>query len=279
MYSQLFKMHNLTIQEFKREYPHDIPPTPPRVKDLLNLPPVNKNIQKAHSWNPNDKSPFMSIKKNDFNTVYRQPITSSTDCIRTKQGYTNGIHAWEFKWDTQKRGTHAIVGVAEINARIRSYGYASVVGSSEDSWGWDISKNKLYHSHLINNSAESYPIKNENRFKHITIPETFKMILDMNLGTLAFIVDNEYLGVAFKNIHGKRLFPIVNVVFGRAEVTCQYLGGIPPSLLFSCRKIIRNQIEVQEPYNSFTVGEKHPFKSLPFILTLYVCSPTIGVST
>lgn len=72
------------------------------------------------------------------------------------------------------------------------------------------------------------------------------MVLDMNVGTLVFVVDNEYLGVAFKNLNGKILFPIVNVVFGHAEITCRYLGGVPPSLMLSCRKIIKTQTESYE---------------------------------
>ena len=118
----------MDVKEFINAFPNDLPPIPYRVKDLLDLTPVDDDIQRMHSWNPNDKSPFLQVKENNFNTVYRRPIARTTDCIRVKQGYSNGIHAWEFKWNPLKRGTHAIVGVAEKSANLRSYGYTSVVG-------------------------------------------------------------------------------------------------------------------------------------------------------
>ena len=263
----------MDVKEFINAYPNDLPPIPYRVNDLLKLTPVNTDIQKMHSWNPNDKSPFLQVKKNDFNTVYRRPIFQTTDCIRVKQGYSNGIHAWEFNWNPLTRGTHAIVGVAEKNANLHSYGYTSVVGSNSDSWGFDINRNKLYHNHLITNNSETYPVRDTRKLVHINIPETFLMVLDMNVGTLAFVVNNEYLGIAFKNLNGKLLFPIVNVVFGHAEITCRYLGGIPPSLMLSCRNIIKTQVKNYEDLCEHPLIPKNdPLKSLPVILILYILS-------
>ena len=266
-------MDELTVKEFIHAFPHDLPTIPYHIKkNLLELTPVNEDIQKMHSWNPNDKSLLLQVKENDFNTVYRSPMAQTTDCIRLKQGYSNGIHAWEFKWNPLKRGTHAIVGVAEKSANLHSYGYTSVVGSYRDSWGFDINRNKLFHSHLITNNSEPYPIRDKRKLMNITIPETFIMILDMNVGTLSFIVDNEYLGVAFKNLNEKVLYPIVNVVYGRAEITCRYLWGVPPSLLGSCRKIIRTQVKNYEELceHPFIVRESHPFRALPLILIRYI---------
>lgn len=274
--SQITKFYSTmgkwTIKEFIHAFPHDLPPLPYHVKNLLELTPVNETIQRMHSWNPNDKAPLLQVKENDFNTIYRSPSAQTTDCARVKQGYSNGVHAWEFKWDPLQRGTHAVVGVAEKSANLHSYGYTSVVGSNKDSWGFDINRNKLYHHTVLYYYSESYPIKDKKKLNTIAIPETFIMILDMNVGTLSFIADNEYLGVAFKNLRGKVLYPIVNVVFGRAKITCRYLGGVPPSLLVSCRNIIRTQVTSYEELceNPYIVKESHPLKCLPLILILYI---------
>lgn len=260
----------MDIKEFIKAFPRDLPPLPYHVRNLLELDPVDKDIQKMHSWNPKDKSPFLQVKENDFNTIYRRPIAQTTDCIRGKQSYSNGVHAWEFKWSQLNRGSHAIVGVAEKSANLRSYGYTSVVGSCSDSWGFDINHNKLFHNHLFTNTCETYPVRDKHM--NINIPETFIMILDMNIGTLAFMVDDEYLGVAFKNLNGKLLFPIVNVVFGHAEITCKYLGGIPPSLLLSCRKLLKTEIKSYEDLckHPFINKKSHLLESLPLVLVLYI---------
>ena len=222
------------------------PPAPHRVDYLLDLQPVDKQTREEHSWNPNDRSLNVFIKEDDPTTIHRHPVAQSTDCARGRRGYSGGIHAWEFQWNTRQRGTHAVVGVAEITAPIHAYGYSSVVGSSPDSWGWDINKKKLYHADSNNNSTNPYPFKdNVDEKEDITVPESFKMILDMDAGTLAFVVDGEYLGVAFQGLKGKTLYPIVNVVWGHAEVTCRYLGGIAPEplpLMALCRRTIRKRI-------------------------------------
>ena len=58
----------MDVKEFINAFPNDLPPIPYRVKDLLDLTPVDDDIQRMHSWNPNDKSPFLQVKENNFNT-------------------------------------------------------------------------------------------------------------------------------------------------------------------------------------------------------------------
>lgn len=38
-----------------------------------------------------------------------------------------------------------MVGVATQDAPLHSVGYQSLVGSNDQSWGWDLGRNKLYH--------------------------------------------------------------------------------------------------------------------------------------
>ena len=52
------------------------------------------------------------------------------------------------------------------------------------------------------------------------------VVLDMDEGTLAFVVDGQYLGVAFRGMKGKKLFPIVSAVWGHCEITMKYIGGL-----------------------------------------------------
>lgn len=50
--------------------------------------------------------------------------------------------------------------------------------------------------------------------------------LDMDEGTLSFIVDGQYLGVAFRGLKGKKLYPIVSAVWGHCEISMKYIGGL-----------------------------------------------------
>lgn len=52
------------------------------------------------------------------------------------------------------------------------------------------------------------------------------VVLDMDEGTLAFVVEGQYLGVAFRGLKGKKLYPIVSAVWGHCEITIRYIGGL-----------------------------------------------------
>lgn len=54
----------------------------------------------------------------------------------------------------------------------------------------------------------------------------FTVVLDMDEGTLAFVVDGQYLGIAFRGLKGRKLHPIVSAVWGHCEITMKYIGGL-----------------------------------------------------
>lgn len=99
---------------------------------------------------------FQTFQDDDKLTFHRHPVAQSTDCIRGRVGYTKGMHVWELFWSTRQRGTHAVVGVATAEAPLHSVGYQSLVGNNEQSWGWDLGRNKLLHDSK-NNTGITYP--------------------------------------------------------------------------------------------------------------------------
>lgn len=48
----------------------------------------------------------------------------------------------------------------------------------------------------------------------------------MDEGTLSFVVENQFLGVAHRGLKGKKVYPIVSAVWGHCEITLKYLGGL-----------------------------------------------------
>ncbi|KAK9296356.1 hypothetical protein QLX08_009610 [Tetragonisca angustula] len=230
---------------------------PPRLDVLLDMPPASRETQIHHSWNANDRSLNIFVKDDDKLTFHRHPVAQSTDCIRGRVGYTKGMHVWELFWSTRQRGTHAVVGVATAEAPLHSVGYQSLVGNNEQSWGWDLGRNKLLHDSK-NNTGITYPalLKPDETF---IVPDKFLVVLDMDEGTLAFVVDGQYLGVAFKGLKGKKLHPIVSAVWGHCEITMKYIGGLDPEplpLMDLCRRVIRKRIgkdKIEEKVNALSL--------------------------
>lgn len=215
---------------------------PPRLDLLLDMPCVGLETQLRHAWNPDDRSLNIFIKDDDKLTFHRHPVAQSTDCIRGKVGYTRGLHVWKIHWPLRQRGTHAVVGVATSEAPLHSVGYTALVGSDCESWGWDLGRHRLYHdsknrAHMLS----FYPCSLESG-ESFTTPDSLLVILDMDEGTLSFMVDGQYLGVAFSGLKGKKLYPIVSAVWGHCEITMKYVNGLDPEplpLMDLCRRAAR----------------------------------------
>lgn len=216
---------------------------PPRLELLLDMPTVHRDTQVKHAWNSEDRSLNIFVKDDDKLTFHRHPVAQSTDCIRAKVGYERGLHVFELCWSSRQRGTHAVVGVATQEAPLHSVGYQSLIGNNEHSWGWDLGRNKVYHDSK-NQSGETYP-RQLTQDETFVVPDKFLIVLDMDEGTLSFVVEGQFLGVAHRGLRGKKVYPIVSAVWGHCEITMKYLGGLDPEplpLMDLCRRVIRQQV-------------------------------------
>jgi len=217
------------------------PKMPSRLEMLLDMPRASKLTQIKNGWNAEDRSLNIFVKDEESLTFHRHPVAQSTDCIRGKVSYERGLHVFELDWPARHRGTHAVVGVATADAPLHSIGYQSLVGSNEHSWGWDLGRKKTYHKSQ-SSPGTTYPTFADDNF---VVPDKFLMVLDMDEGSVSFVVNGKWLGVAQRGLRGKTLFPIVSAVWGHCEVAIKYIGGLdsdPLPLVDLCRTTIRKQI-------------------------------------
>ena len=213
---------------------------PHRLSELLHQPEADTATQQLHGWNKDDKSVNISVKEDDTTVFHRHPVAQSTDCVRTLTSYSSGLHAFKLSWPTRQRGTHALVGVATQDAALHATGYTALLGGDSNSWGWEIGKSKACHD----DKHVKYPANTEEEDDSFVVPDKFVMVLDMDAGTLAFVVDGQYLGVAHTGLRGKKLFPIVSTVWGHSEIGIKYHGSLksePLPLMSLCRQVIREQ--------------------------------------
>lgn len=112
-----------------------------------------------------------------------------------------------------------------------------------------------------NQPGVTYPVFLEPD-ESFVLPDSLLVVLDMDEGTLSFMVDGQYLGVAFRGLKGKKLYPIVSAVWGHCEITMRYINGLDPEplpLMDLCRRSIR-----------FALGRDrlHDIEILPLPLSL-----------
>jgi len=216
---------------------------PARLELLLDMPRASKETQVRHSWNTEDRSLNIFVKDEDPMTFHRHPVAQSTDCIRSKVGYDAGLHVFEINWPSQQRGTHAVVGVGTLEAPLHSVGYQSLIGNNDQTWGWDLGRNKAYHD-SSNKPGMTYPM-GLGLDETFTVPDKFLMILDMDEGTMSFMVDDCYLGVAHRGLRGQKVYVVISAVWGHCEISMKYVNGLesgPLSLMSLSRLVIRQKI-------------------------------------
>lgn len=88
--------------------------------------------------------------------TYRNPVAQSTDACRGKIGFKQGRHAWEVIWEGPL-GTVAVVGVSTKEAPLQCQGYVGLLGSDDQSWGWNLVDNHLLHK---GDTQAQYPVLN-----------------------------------------------------------------------------------------------------------------------
>jgi len=216
---------------------------PQRVSDLLLRPPVPRAVAEAHGWNPRDMSRNVSLKSGDVLTMRRRPVSQSTDGVRAKVGYSEGLHVFQVTWPVRQRGTHPMVGVATLQAQVQEDGYCCLVGSNNNSWGWDLGRKKALHtggdSSLV--QAKLFPPSLTHHHQW-TVPDSFYMVLDMDRGSLAWVVGHQYLGESHTGLAGLTLYPIVSSVWGHCEVSMRYLGSNSSHHTLSLKELSRVEV-------------------------------------
>ena len=58
-------------------------------------------------------------------------------------------------------------------------------------------------------------------------------MLDMDHGTVGFVVGDHYLGAAFTGLRGRKLYLTISAVWGHCEITMRYLGCLDGELFFT----------------------------------------------
>ncbi|XP_019747656.1 SPRY domain-containing SOCS box protein 4 [Hippocampus comes] len=239
-------------------------PTSSRLKVILKSSPVPPGDSRS-CWSSVHCSPhfLLSASKDE---VTRLPVELSSDGVRAEKWVKDGLHVWEVMWKPNHRGSHAVLGISTQNCPLQASGYNVLVGADSQSWGWELQSNQLWHDRqsrgaypekrriCCTKAAENFlpwfsqcsPSSLEVPDTPFPIPERIVMVLDADAGTLGFVVDNHFLGIAFKNLpRGVELFPAVSSVRGGACIRLRYLNGAtrnPPALMALCGLLIRHHL-------------------------------------
>uniref|UniRef100_A0A8C5F8K4 SOCS box domain-containing protein n=1 Tax=Gadus morhua TaxID=8049 RepID=A0A8C5F8K4_GADMO len=216
-------------------------PTSSRLSVMLHSSPIGSGDTRSH-WSTSHCSPHFLLSP-CREEVTRTPAEQSSDGVRAAEGVSSGLHVWEVLWSPAHRGSHAVIGVSCANCPLQASGYSALLGGGPQSWGWELGTNQLWHG---------------------GIPERVLLVLDADAGTLGYMVEESFFGVAFEDLpHGVELFPAVSSVRGGASIRLRYLNGDPPALMALCSLTIQRSLGPQRKNLTNTLP-------IPFVLQQYL---------
>uniref|UniRef100_T1IXN2 B30.2/SPRY domain-containing protein n=1 Tax=Strigamia maritima TaxID=126957 RepID=T1IXN2_STRMM len=163
--------------------------------------------------------------------IFHQDHSCGTAAVRadaplspTKQ------HYWEIKMMTPAYGTDMMIGVGTTAAKLdkHRYRFCSLLGSDEESWGLSFYGN-LYH----NRKSVKYAPK----FGQGCI---IGVHYDAWNGTLTFFKNRQSLGIAFNNLQGKVLYPMVSSTAARSGMKVIRSRSFDSSLQYLCLRTLKN---------------------------------------
>ncbi|KAA8591599.1 SPRY domain-containing SOCS box protein 4 [Etheostoma spectabile] len=286
LYSRADKTHSSVSSAF---HPLAVP-TSSRLAVTLNSSPVAPGDSRS-KWSSVHCSPhfLLSACKEE---VTRSPVEMSSDGVRAELGVKSGLHVWEVLWSPNHRGSHAVMGISRQSCPLQASGYNVLIGGDTQSWGWELKTNQLWHA---GQSLGLYPGKRRRCHSEavtqsltsshakvaqtpLPVPERILLVLDTDAGTLGFVVDGSFLGVAFKDLpRGVELFPAVSSVRGGASIRLRYLNGAtrdPPALMALCGLSVR-QCLGQQRLNQMDKLPLAP-RLQHYLLSTHKCTLTVN---
>jgi SPRY domain-containing SOCS box protein 1/4 len=186
---------------------------PPKVRELLSRPPVARQTQIDNAWDPAWCDGRVSFT-DDGMTCIRGNVPGGA-AVRGRRPMTTGVHVWAVTWETGARGYRPVIGVGTDKAAMNDG-----IGSTDDSWGWNLGNNVLCHG---DRPVGRYP-SNKDRGRY-RVSDTFHLVLDMDEGTLSFVDGDQFLGEAFSGLKGLSLCVMADILGVGASVTIKYLGS------------------------------------------------------
>ncbi|KAH3871773.1 SPRY domain-containing SOCS box protein 3-like [Dreissena polymorpha] len=184
------------------------------------------------TWDSMSKSAASFLKHDQREVVFHVDYSCGTAAVRGNQPMVDDQYYWEVKMTTPVYGTDMMVGVGTVDLDLNKYRhkFCSLVGRDGDSWG-------LSYTGMLHNKGQKLPYAS--KFGQGTI---IGVHLDMWHGTLSFYKNRKPLGIAYRGLQGKKLYPVVSSTAARSGMKVIKCRSFKTSLQFMCCQVLRTVI-------------------------------------
>ncbi|GFN87197.1 spry domain-containing socs box protein 3 [Plakobranchus ocellatus] len=183
-------------------------------------------------WDRYNRGDSAHVLEQSHVVMFHKNYSCGTTAIRGEQAMDRDQYFWEVKMTTPVYGTDMMVGVGTAGVDLNRFHneFCSMLGKDSDSWG-------LSYDGRVQHSGRKMDFCG--RFGQGAI---IGVHLDMWHGTLAFFKNRQCLGVAFRGLRGRTLYPMVCSTAARSTMKIVSSRSFPSSLQYLCCRKLRRLV-------------------------------------
>ena len=268
-----------TIKANDARWKGNTPSTLKKVNKILHCYDITENLDKADhgfDWNRFNLSEqampsSLTVHGNEDGVTaeYRNPEKTLTPgCMDStslyyKKAYKQGTHVFEVNV--------TYFSPIQYNSHIHLYIGVGVAHEDDEIskiCRWWLSLTKMMFIQYYTKDP-SIPAISQYPFNSMEVPQKFLMVLDMDVGTLGFVVNDKYLGPAFGGLCGRNIIPNISY-YGNVDcdIKMEYIGAYhePETLKEICGKRV-HQLVRKDAFSNGTFEELNLPESLNKLVT------------
>jgi len=194
---------------------------------------VQENARIDWCWDTSNKSSSVILLDNNTEVKFHPTYSSGTAAVAGAEVLGRSQHHyWEIRMVTPVYGTDVMVGVGTVQANVNSHihTFTSLLGRCDQTWGYS-------YQGFIQHAGKQ--IKYGPKWGQTSI---VGIHLDTWTGTLEFYLNRKPLGIAFRGLKNKDVFPMVSSTAAKSGMRLVCAQSFPASLTFSCIKLLADTV-------------------------------------
>ncbi|GFS20907.1 SPRY domain-containing SOCS box protein 3 [Elysia marginata] len=186
-------------------------------------------------WDRNNRGDTAFVQQDARVVIFHKDYSCGTAAICGEQVMDKDQYFWEVKMTTPVYGTDMMLGVGTTGVDLNGHHneFCSMLGTDGDSWGFSYD-GRVQH----NGKKRDY----SGRYGQGAI---IGVHLDMWHGTLTFFKNRINLGIAYKGLRGKSLYPMACSTAARSAMRIVSSRSFPSSLQYLCCRLLRKLVPLK----------------------------------